>query len=415
MMDGIKKIFKILGGLLKIFFGFLGIAFFGLIILTFLLFRYPQMIWSRIFPERNSYHTQIDLEIDGEPVTLKRTLACKTFQYVVIPLYALRREGTSCEGGAMVSVLSDGRAVVIPTWAERENIPPFKKYEKYVIPNRGGSEEKPPFREYLRSRSLHLEDGYVHVLILDNGDAPTKADLYIGPRYFQTENASVKFLGAKKWRTKRGKPTISHLGWYALNEKEYDEGSEGGDRTPDYFLYDLKRLWGSGLIYELRAEDYEQDPKFDALREVLEKEGVEGLKNVKNEDEIKDWVIHHPGAVVWPVRVKQNSDIFLNRDVTPFHIPLFNRDRTGEVQRYPGEMAYYKKKDGTWKGVSLGSDYWRLEPDVAWRFYIDGQARPDIVLVGRHAAYLTVFFDPQTRSLLVGWSVYFGPQWPVRK
>ena len=237
----------------------------------------------------------------------------------------------------------------------------------------------------------------------------------MGPRYFQTENASVKFLGAKKWRTKRGKPTISHLGWYALNEKEYDEASEGGERTPDDFLYDLKRLWGSGLIYELRAEDYEQDPKFDALREVLEKEGVEGLKNVKNGDEIKDWVIHHPGAVVWPVRVKQNSDIFLNRDVTPFHIPLINRDRTGEVQRYPGEMAYYKKKDGTWKGVSLGSDYWRLRRDVAWRFYIDGQARPDIVLVGRPGADIGIFFDPQTRSLLVGWAVHFGPQWPVRK
>ncbi len=83
---------------------------------------------------------------------------------------------------------------------ERAHIPPFKKYEKYVIPTWAEREQIPPFREYETYRRLKLEDGYVHVLILDNGDAPTKADLYIGPRYFQTENASVKFLGAKKLR-----------------------------------------------------------------------------------------------------------------------------------------------------------------------------------------------------------------------
>ncbi len=84
------------------------------------------MIWSHMFPERNSYHTQVDLEIDGEPVTLKRTRACKTVQYTANPLYGLSPEGTSCEGGAMVSVLSDGRAVVIPTWGKERTFHPLK-------------------------------------------------------------------------------------------------------------------------------------------------------------------------------------------------------------------------------------------------------------------------------------------------
>ena len=386
--------------LLIIGLGIVGASLFAFIIGFFLYaIAVPQSIWAHIFPNEYYDNVEVKLGIDGELVTVSGTAFC-SIQEVDKPLGGGPNEVTRT-GGAAVTIMLDGRAVVIPYSRYDYCREPLSIDSDLGISN---------WRETFDQR-LSLE-GKIDILILDDGDNPTRAEVILGPRYFENANASIKLISAERWRSKSGEVTISSLGWFRANDLA-PQLPPGVLSSSDYPSL-VSRTWVGAYVTILPAEQYEIDPEFFWLVNYLSYYG--GLEDPPQVPE-GDWtrmIMEHPYADTQPVQLSGHF-VTLGDPQEPYRIPLEPR-QTEAGAWYPDRQTV-SRIGNCYGGRHSGRGRWDVGREKVFLHGDDPDNRRTaariVPLPMRSYKDWTVFFDTETRALIYGWSVCIKPGWAL--
>lgn len=185
------------------FFKWFGIGVVGLLALAFAfafwLIGGPQEIWGELFPTQYYDNVEVKLVIDGEPVTVTGTAFCSSSKRR-IPILGYKGGKITRTGGAAATVMSDGRAVIIP-YSDRE-------YCHGAISADGYYDDW--WEVFDKRFSLK---GNIDILIMDEADYPSEMELIDGPGYFRNQNASIKLISADRWRSEQGEETYFSAEW----------------------------------------------------------------------------------------------------------------------------------------------------------------------------------------------------------
>ena len=267
----------------------------------------PQQIWRELFPTQFYDNVEVKLVIDGEAVTVTGTVFC-SISHRSVPYVAYRGSTVTRTGGAAATVMSDGRAVVIP-YSDLEYC-----HRPVAADGRRDRDHKDWWSVFDRHFSLK---GNINILIMDDGDNPTAMELIVGPGYFQNPEASIKLISADRWRSKRGRATVSELHWIATGRGLDRVGSE-------------REKWAGAFAYEIQMD--QPNPVVEQIGKIVAVEDEADLSRairplrelVERSDSIKAWAI------------RQSADtVELEPVAEPFRIPLVHLNpegRKAEVQ-----------------------------------------------------------------------------------
>lgn len=335
----------------------------------------PQEIRGKLFPKQYYDNVEVKLIIDGEQVTIRGTAFC-SISHRSMPIIGYQGSTTTRNGGAAVSVMSDGRAIVIP-YSDRE-------YCRGLLAADGFPD--PGYKDWstVFDHRFSLK-GNIDILIMDDGNNPTSAEVILGPEYFRNPDVSIKLISADRWRSERGEETTSGLDWFS------------SAATTKY-----SRAWVGAYVAVLEAEFYEAEPKFLPFVEYLREYGDDDDPPAAPKGRWREAAFAQPGVFTRAVSVN-GVNVTLERANEPFRIPMKPRSAF-PTRRELGRQPLVEF--GSCSGPSEIRGWFSIG-EVTFR---SGERELDVGPIGfPKDRPRSSFFDRETRDLIFGSAVCVQP------
>lgn len=303
------------------FFKWLGIAIGGLLALVlaaaFWFAGGPQEIWGELFPEQFYDNVEVKLVIDGEAVTVTGTAFCSISRRSM-PIIAYRGSTVTRTGGAAVTVMSDGRAVVIP-YSNLEYCHGLEAPDGF------------PDQDYKNWWSVFDQrfslKGNIDILIMDDGDNPSEMELLDGPGYFRNSEASIKLISADRWRSKTGEETSSDLAWLRSEEVRTHEEAKS-------------RQWIGAFVYVIAQ--YQNDQAYIQIQRIMDAKDETDVRRLIGP--LRKYVRQSSVVQAWAVElVGQTAE--LASGLEPFRIRLSRMLIRGHTAAFSNQQTVVAKPD----------------------------------------------------------------------
>ncbi len=333
----------------------------------------PPTFFSQLFPYVYYDHVEARLEIDGEQVVVHGTARCSIATGYILDS-SPKRTTTTLTGGAAVSTMSDGRAVVIP----------YSDGDYCQTPGTVGKMSDSPLGIYRDWNKVFDQrfplNGNIDILIMNDGNNPTELEVIDGPGYFRNGDASIKLISADRWRSKLGSSTTSHLGWFNRDEASIDP-----------------KKWVGAFVWVLSSEFYVEDARYKPFRDYLMDDPHSKLRSFSG------WISlieNNSGLLAWPADLSHETVSWSARG-EPFRIPLSVRSE----RWYPDEQSV--TRPGGCSHVS-SPNYWSVQG--AREFYENGTKRSIIPFSSRIGEGTAFYFDYISQDIIIGNKFCVAPQ-----
>jgi hypothetical protein len=221
-----------------------GAALLGLLVYFFVAIDGPQVLLNSVAPSARYSEVKIDLTLDGERIEMKAIARCRKTKDLDVPLVTSLGSGYVLEGGALAKRLPDGRGLV-------------------VIPRTFCSEFQNLGGQIDVWQPLPRGEQGLHLLLLDNADAPRTIGYPILPSYLKSPHPRISVHGLE-YRERVGvDPTDPSLevGWLRWpNVSADDQGAWRRVAPADNWIGQFASI--------VRPSDWEKEKSLaDALKE----------------------------------------------------------------------------------------------------------------------------------------------------